>query len=201
MSARDAVHGWADAAATAALTEIDGRRVVRFRIAGGKHHGAIGVDGSAHGRSKRCDSPAAYSSPSSASSTPRAPNSATVLPRCTRGDGLHASSCRSRDGSPRSLAVTGACVSGPALALGLFDHVVHDRGRVRVRHAGPRPSHDFTGVRVSSRPSSAARAVHDGTPASRSLVAADELAARDAIAAMLWYLPDHHLADPPFRAC
>ena len=30
-----------------------------------------------------------------------------------------------------------------------------------------------------------------------SLVVPDELAARDAIAALLAYLPDHHVADPP----
>ena len=40
----------------------------------------------------------------------------------------------SRASCPPSLAVTGACVSGPALALGLFDHVVMTERRVRVRH-------------------------------------------------------------------
>ena len=37
----------ADVAAPAELREIDGRQVVWFRIAGGKHHGAIGVAGGA----------------------------------------------------------------------------------------------------------------------------------------------------------
>jgi acetyl-CoA carboxylase carboxyltransferase component len=34
-----------------------------------------------------------------------------------------------------------------------------------------------------------------------SIVVDDELAARDALAELLWYLPDHHLADPPWHAC
>src|SRR5438477_1562930 len=37
----------ADAAATASLREIAGRAVAWFRIAGGKHHGAIGLNGAA----------------------------------------------------------------------------------------------------------------------------------------------------------
>ncbi|HUI49514.1 MAG TPA: hypothetical protein VL119_12505, partial [Acidimicrobiia bacterium] len=41
------LHAWADAAASAEITMVDGRRVVAFRVAGGKHHGAIGVNGSA----------------------------------------------------------------------------------------------------------------------------------------------------------
>ncbi len=41
------IHAWADASASAELRAIDGRTVVAFRIAGGKHHGAIGVNGSA----------------------------------------------------------------------------------------------------------------------------------------------------------
>ena len=41
------IRSGADAAASAELRVIDGRRVVWFRIAGGKHHGAIGVGGGA----------------------------------------------------------------------------------------------------------------------------------------------------------
>ena len=39
------IHAGADVAASAELREVDGRQVVWFRIAGGKHHGAIGVRG------------------------------------------------------------------------------------------------------------------------------------------------------------
>ena len=41
------IHAGADVAASAELREVDGRQVVWFRIAGGKHHGAIGVRGGA----------------------------------------------------------------------------------------------------------------------------------------------------------
>ena len=35
----------ADVAASAEIRDVDGRKIVWFRIAGGKHHGAIGVSG------------------------------------------------------------------------------------------------------------------------------------------------------------
>ena len=37
----------ADVAASAEIRDVDGRKIVWFRIAGGKHHGAIGVGGAA----------------------------------------------------------------------------------------------------------------------------------------------------------
>ena len=42
-----AIRAGADGTASAELRVIDGRRVVWFRIAGGKHHGAIGEAGGA----------------------------------------------------------------------------------------------------------------------------------------------------------
>ena len=108
---------------------------------------------------------------------------------------------------PTLLAVTGACVSGPALALGLFDHVVMTEDAFAYV-TGPDSVQDFTGVRVS-RTELGGAAVHAQRTGVASLVVGDDLAARDALAALLWYLPDHHLADPPrletsddaFRSC
>ena len=54
---------------TAELREIDGRPVAWFRVAGGKHHGAIGVGRSGEPSSGRCASASSSASRSSASST------------------------------------------------------------------------------------------------------------------------------------
>ncbi|MDQ1510355.1 MAG: hypothetical protein QOG50_2199, partial [Actinomycetota bacterium] len=138
------LHAWADAAASAEITEIGGRRVVAFRVAGGKHHGAIGVNGSA--------------------TVERAVRLAGELQIPLVGE-LDTSGAELRDGVaalhewgrvarelvqvsgvvPTLLAVTGACVSGPALALGLFDHVVMTEDAFAYV-TGPDSVEGFTGV-------------------------------------------------------
>jgi acetyl-CoA carboxylase carboxyltransferase component len=188
------LHGWADAAASAGITEIDGRRVVSFRVEGGKHHGAIGVNGSA--------------------TIERAVRLAGELQIPLVG-ALDTSGAELRDGVaalhawgrlarelvrvsgvvPTLLAVTGACVSGPALALGLFDHVVMTEDAFAYV-TGPDSVEDFTGVRVS-RAELGGAGMHAQRTGVACLVVPDDLAARDALAALLWYLPDHHLDDPP----
>ncbi len=192
------LHAWADEAASAEITEIDGRRVVAFRVAGGKHHGAIGVAGSA--------------------TVERAVRLAGELQIPLVGE-FDTSGAELRDGVaalhawgriarelalisgvvPTFLAVTGACVSGPALALGLFDHVVMTEDAFAYV-TGPDSVEDFTGVRVS-RSELGGASVHAARTGVASLVVADERAAHEAIASLLWYLPDHHLADPPLVGC
>jgi acetyl-CoA carboxylase carboxyltransferase component len=190
------LQAWADAAASAEISDLGGRRIVSFRVAGGKHHGAIGVDGSA--------------------TIERAVRLAGELQIPLVGE-LDTSGAELRDGVaalhawgrlarelvrvsgsvPTLLAVTGACVSGPALALGLFDHVVMTEDAFAYV-TGPDSVENFTAVRVSHSDLGGA-AAHAQRTGVASLVVPDELAARDALAALLWYLPDHHLADPPRR--
>ncbi len=192
------LHAWADEAASAEIIEIEGRRVVSFRVAGGKHHGAIGVNGSA--------------------TVERAVRLAGELQIPLIGE-FDTSGAELRDGVaalhawgriarelaqvsgvvPMLLAVTGACVSGPALALGLFDHVVMTE-EAFAYVTGPDSVEDFTGVRVS-RAELGGASVHAHRTGVASLVVADELAARDALAALLWYLPDHHLTETPRVDC
>jgi acetyl-CoA carboxylase carboxyltransferase component len=192
------LHAWADAAASAEITEIGGRRVVAFRVAGGKHHGAIGINGSA--------------------TVEQAVRLAGELQIPLVGE-LDTSGAELRDGVaalhawgrlarelvrvsgvvPTLLAVTGACVSGPSLALGLFDHVVMTEDAFAYV-TGPDSVEDFTGVRVS-RAELGSATVHAQRTGVASLVVPDDLAARDALAAILWYLPDHHLDDPPRLVC
>lgn len=183
----------ADAAATAELREIDGRRVAWFRIAGGKHHGAIGTRGGA--------------------TVERAVQLAGELQIPLVGE-LDTSGAELGEGVaalhtwgrlarelvavsgvvPTMLAVTGACVSGPALALGCFDQVVMTDDAFAFV-SGPESIADFTGESVS-RTELGGSAVHDRRSGVAAMVVRDEVMARDALAAILSYLPDNHLADP-----
>jgi acetyl-CoA carboxylase carboxyltransferase component len=191
------LQAWADAAATAALTEIHGRRVVRFRIAGGKHHGAIGVEGSATVEAAvrmagRLRLPLVGELDTSGAELR---NGVAALHAWGR---LARAVVRVSGQIPTLVAVTGACVSGPALALGLFDHVVLTTDAFAYV-TGPETVEEFTGVRVSRTELGGAH-VHDVQTGVASLIAADDRVVDDALAALLWYLPDHHLADPPLRA-
>src|ERR1700675_1689497 len=188
------IRAGSDVAASAELRVIDGRRVVWFRIAGGKHHGAIGAAGGA--------------------TVERAVQLAGQLrvpligeldtSGAELGEGvaaLHAWGRLARElvsvsgVVPTLLAVTGACVSGPALALGCFDHVVMTEDAFAYV-TGPESVEEFTGVRVS-RAELGGAAMHAQRTGVASLVVPDHIAAREALAAILWYLPDHHLDDPP----
>jgi acetyl-CoA carboxylase carboxyltransferase component len=184
----------ADVAASAEVREIDGRRVVWFRIAGGKHHGAIGMGGG--------------------ETVERAVRLAGELRIPLIGE-LDTSGAELREGIaalhawgrlaaevvrvsgsvPTLLSVTGACVSGPALALGLFDQVVMTRDAFAFV-TGPESIMEFTGVAVS-RDELGGASVHARRTGVASVVVDDELRARDAVAAILSYLPDHHVNDSP----
>jgi acetyl-CoA carboxylase carboxyltransferase component len=191
------LNAYADVAASAEIRDVEGRRIVWFRIAGGKHHGAIGVGGAA--------------------TVERAVQMAGRLGLPLVGE-LDTSGAELRDGVaalhawgrlaralvrisgqvPTLAVVTGACVSGPALALGLFDHVVMtDDAFAYV--TGPDSVAEFTGMTVT-REQLGGAAMHGTLTGVASMVVRDEIAARDAIAALLSYLPDHHLADPPRHA-
>jgi acetyl-CoA carboxylase carboxyltransferase component len=188
------IRAGADVSASAELRVIDGRRVVWFRIAGGKHHGAIGEAGGA--------------------TVERAVQLAGELHVPLVGEfdtsgaelsegvaALHAWGRLARElvsvsgVVPTLLAVTGACVSGPALALGCFDQVVMTDDAFAFV-TGPESVGEFTGETVS-RLELGGSGVHDRRTGVAALVVRDEGMARDALVELLAYLPDHHLADPP----
>jgi acetyl-CoA carboxylase carboxyltransferase component len=188
------IRAGADGTVSAEVRDIDGRRVVWFRIAGGKHHGAIGAAGGA--------------------TVERAVQLAGRLQLPLIGEldtsgaelgegvtALHAWGRLARElvavsGSvPTLLAVTGACVSGPALALGCFDQVVMTDDAFAFV-TGPDSVAEFTGEGVT-RTELGGSAIHDRYTGVAAIVVRDEVVARDALIAMLTYLPDHHLDDPP----
>jgi acetyl-CoA carboxylase carboxyltransferase component len=188
------IHARADVAAVADVREVDGRRVVWFRIAGGKHHGAIGVAGG--------------------STIERAVQLAGELQIPLVGEldtsgaelredvaALHAWGRLAREivrvsgRVPTLLMITGACVSGPALAAGLFDVVIMtDDAFAYV--SGPEAASEFTGVAVD-RFTLGRAAMHARQSGVATLLAHDEEHARALILSLLSYLPDHHLASPP----
>jgi len=188
------IRAGADGTASAEVRVVDGRRVVWFRIAGGKHHGAIGAAGGA-----TVERAVRLAGELQIPLVGELDTSGAEL-----GEGvsaLHAWGRLARElvavsGSvPTLLAVTGACVSGPALALGCFDQVVMTEDAFAFV-TGPDSVTEFTGEAVS-RVELGSSAVHDRRTGVAALVVRDEVVARDALTALLGYLPDHHLDDPP----
>jgi acetyl-CoA carboxylase carboxyltransferase component len=96
---------------------------------------------------------------------------------------------------PTILTVVGPCVSGPALLLGMVDLVVMtDEAFAYV--SGPDTVRAFTGIDVDHRTLGGA-SMHGTRSGVATFVAGNEDAARETVAAVLDYLPDNHLADPP----
>jgi len=191
------IRSGADAAASAEIREIDGRRVVWFRIAGGKHHGAIGARGGA-----TVERAVQLAGQLEIPLVGELDTSGAEL-----GEGvaaLHAWGRLARElvsvsgVVPTLLSVTGACVSGPALALGCFDQVVMTDDAFAFV-SGPDSIADFTGESVS-RTELGGSDVHDRRSGVAALVVPDDETARQALTAILSYLPDHHLADAPRSA-
>jgi acetyl-CoA carboxylase carboxyltransferase component len=187
------IRAGADGSASAELRMIDGRRVVWFRIAGGKHHGAIGQAGGA-----TVERAVQLAGQLHVPLVGELDTSGAEL-----GEGVAALHAWGRLAHelvgvsgvvPTLLAVTGACVSGPALALGCFDQVVMTDDAFAFV-TGPDSVGEFTGEAVS-RFELGGSGIHDRRTGVAALVVRDEVIARDALVALLSYLPDHHLADP-----
>src|SRR5947199_4331250 len=188
------VAGRASPAATAALRQLAGRDVARFRVDGGKHRGAIG--------------------PPEGVVIERLITLATDLGvpivgvLATSGADIHEGVAslhawgrvarqvsRTSGVVPIVFAVVGPCTSGPALMLGLADHVVMTPDAFAYV-SGPEAVAEFTGVAID-RVGLGGGAVHDARTGVASLVAADEEDALLAVADLLSYLPANHLDDPP----
>ncbi len=95
---------------------------------------------------------------------------------------------------PVVAVVTGACVSGPALLLGLADHVVMTPDAFAYL-SGPAAVAEITGRRVDHAGLGGAE-LHRSSTGVASLVVEPE-SVPDAVGAILDHLPPNHLADPP----
>ncbi|MGH9040478.1 MAG: acyl-CoA carboxylase subunit beta [Acidimicrobiia bacterium] len=181
-------------AVTASLRSIDGRTVAYFRLEGGKHRGAIGppegiVLERIVGRAVELGLPLVGVLSTSGADIHEGVASLHAWGRVARAV-VQASGV-----VPIVLAVIGPCTSGPALLLGVADHVVMTPDAFAYV-SGPDAIAEFTGVRMD-RLALGGGAVHDSRTGVASLVAADEDDALLAIADLLAYLPSHHLQDPP----
>jgi len=185
-------------AVTASLTDVDGRRVAWFRLAGGKHRGAIGpTEGQVMERTVRLALDAGV---------PVVGEIATSGADVTEGVaslwawGRVAKALADASGTvPVVLSVVGPCVGGPALLLGMADHVVMTADAYAYMN-GPRPAASFTGVTTDHRDLGGAE-VHSSRSGVASLVVLDEAEAAGAVADLLSYLPSNHLEEPPAWPC
>jgi len=181
-------------AVTAALGELDGRTVSWFRLEGGKHRGAIGVaEGDGIERAVRAGLELGIPVVGIVSTS-----GADV------GEGvasLHAWGRVARAMSEASgvvpilLGVVGPCVSGPALLLGIADHVVMTRDAFAYL-SGPDTVAAFTGVPTTHVALGGAH-VHDARSGVAALLADDEDDARAALRAILDFVPNNTLDDAP----
>ena len=183
-----------EGAAGAELRELDGRLVGWFRLQGGKRRGALGpTEGDTIERLVRsaCDA-----------GVPIVGVLATSGADLTEGvASLHAWGRVARalsDASglvPIVLCVTGPCVSGPSLLLGLADAVVMtDDAFAYV--SGPSTVAAMTG-RILSHDELGGSGAHRVRSGVATLVVEDEDAATWAVADLLSYLPSNNCETPP----
>ena len=187
--------GRRSAVAAARLTHApDGRPVSTFRIAGGPHVGAIGpAEGAVLERAVHqavsLGIPVVGTIASSGADVREGVASLHAWGRVARA------LARASGTVPTVLVVTGPCVSGPALLLGVADLVVMtDEAFAYV--SGPDTVRAFTGIAVDHR-ALGGSAVHDRRSGVAALVATDATGAEALAWAALEYLPGHHLDDPP----
>jgi len=185
-------------AATAALTRIEARPVAWFRLAGGRHRGAIGpTEGQVIERIVRLalDTGVPVVGEVAMAGADVSEGLASLWAWGTVAKALSDASGT----VPVILTVTGHCVGVPSLLLGLADHVVMTAEAFAYVN-GPQAAAAFTGVTTSPGDLGGAD-VHAGKSGVASLVVADEEEAAGAVADLLSYLPANHLEDPPVWPC
>ncbi len=100
---------------------------------------------------------------------------------------------------PIVFSVVGPCVAGPALLLGIADHVVMTAGAYAYV-SGPRSVEDFTGQSTTSAELGGPD-VHARRSGLASLIVEDEAEAAWAVGDLLSYLPSNWRQDAPVVAC
>ena len=193
-----AIAAGADAAASAQLRTFDGREVCWFRIEGGKHRGAIGING-AETISRALRHAVDVQVPIVGWLDTSGAELNEGVSALHAWGGIAAALSAASGVVPTILVVTGACVSGPALLLGLADAVVMTADAFAYV-SGPDAVQEFTGV-VVERYELGGVAVHEGRTGVATLIVDSADEAECAVADLLSYLPDHHLADPRRLAC
>ncbi len=181
-------------AVEAGLGELAGRPVAMFRLAGGRHRGSIGpADGATIVRCIRqaveLGIPVVGILSTSGADIHEGVASLHAWGRIARAVA---------DASgvvPVLFAVTGPCLSGPALLLGMADHVVMTT-EAYAFVSGPDAVTEFTGIPISAA-KLGGTFVHDHHSGIADLSAVDEDDALAAITDLLSYLPQSAADEPP----
>ena len=196
MTAATPVFGHRSAAVDASVREIDGRPVSWFSLDGGKHRGAIGtaegetIERAVH-LAVELGMPIVGRIASSGADVTDGVASlhawGRVAKALTDASGV----------VPIVVVLVGPAVSGPALLLGIADHVIMTRDAFAYV-SGPDVVVAFTGVPIDGDRLGGA-AVHERESGVATLVVDDEDEAMSTLDALLSYLPSNHLADPPYE--
>jgi len=180
--------------ADAAIRELDDRRVSWFSVEGGKHRGAIGTaEGATITRAVRLAVEQGIPIVGRVSSSGADVNEGVSA---LHAWGLAARALADASGVvPIVLVLVGPAVSGPALMLGLADHVIMTTDAFAYV-SGPDVVVSFTGVAIDGA-RLGGPTVHERESGVAAVVVADEEEALLAAATLLSYLPSNHLEDPP----
>ncbi len=181
-------------AAAASLSELDGRRVAWFRLAGGKRAGALGPN---EGQviERLLHTALDLGVPIVGELSTSGADVAEGLPSLHAWGRVAAALSQASGAVPVLLAVTGPCVGGPALLLGMADHVVMTTSAFAYL-SGPEAVAEITGVSID-RADLGGAGVHHQRSGLASLVVPDDDDARWAVADLLSYLPDNYLEAAP----
>ena len=182
-----------DAAAHAGFREIDGRPVMWCEVAGGPHHGAITfAGGAALARAVELAVevriPVVFRIDSSGAEITEG------VAALHAWGGVARALARASGVVPTAVIVTGACLSGPSLLLGIVDAVVMTDTAFAFL-SGPEMVAEFTGVAVD-RVGLGGAGMHESRSGVATIVVEDTDAASEAVAMLLSYLPSHALARP-----
>jgi acetyl-CoA carboxylase carboxyltransferase component len=179
---------------SASIREIDGRTVSWFDLDGGKHRGAIGT---AEGQTiERAVHLAIELGMPIVGRVASSGADVTEGVAALHAWGRVAKALTDASGVvPVVLLLVGPAVSGPALLLGIADHVIMTADAFAYV-SGPEVVVAFTGVPIESDKLGGA-AVHERESGVAAMVVDDEDAAMVALESLLSYLPSNHLADPP----
>ncbi|MGH9225022.1 MAG: acyl-CoA carboxylase subunit beta [Acidimicrobiales bacterium] len=181
-------------AAEASITELERRRVAWFRLAGGKHRGALGpTEGEVIERVVRLALDIGV--PIVGELATSGADVHEGLPSLHAWGRVAAALAEASGAVPIVLTVTGPCVGGPSLLLGLADHVVMTEDAFAYV-SGPQTVAEFTGMTTDHEELGGA-GVHFRRSGIASLVVPDEDDARWAVTDLLSYLPSNYLEGPP----
>jgi acetyl-CoA carboxylase carboxyltransferase component len=188
------VFGHRSAAVDASLREIDGRSVSWFSLDGGKHRGAIGTaEGQAVERAVHLAVELGLPIVGRIASSGADVNEGVAA---LHAWGRVAKALTDASGVvPIVLVLVGPAVSGPALLLGIADHVIMTADAFAYV-SGPDVVVAFTGVPID-RDRLGGSGVHERESGVATLVVADEGDAMVTLETLLSYLPSNHLQDPP----